>query len=86
MTENYQPQYLRILGFKKNSQIILKMLKKNATLPIITNIKHISRLKNKSAMEIIKKEIETTDLYFNFISNQNSFPVNFEYTQPIIVL
>lgn len=84
LVKSCQPQYLRILGFRKDSQVILKMLDKN--LPLITNIKHISRIKNQSALEIIKKEIEATDIYFNFIRSQNFFPTNFEYQQPIVVL
>lgn len=82
----YQPQYLRILGFKKSSQSLLKMLKKNSSLPIITNIKHIQRLKNNFALNMIKKEIEATDLYPIFLSNQKFFPSNYEYTQPVIIL
>ncbi len=72
-----EPKYLRVLGFRKQSQILLTMISKKSLLPLITNLKN-SNL-------IPQKEIASSDLYFNFMQAQKFFPQNFEYTQPLVI-
>lgn len=50
------PQYIRILGFKKEKSHIIKQLKENSLLPVITNI-------NKSNYHYVKLELKVSSVY-----------------------
>ena len=79
---SFEPSYIRVLGFKKSSQQLLKMIKENSSLPLITNLKSVNLID-----QCIKKEIMATDIYFNtFCNNHNFFPNNYEYTQPLVII
>lgn len=74
--------YIRVLGFKKNSQFILKELTQKAKVPIIMNLKNASGILNERGAYLLNKEITTSDIYY---LNQNK-PKNFEYTIPLVIV
>lgn len=77
-----KPEYLRVLGFKKQSSILLKLVQQNSLLPMITNLKKTSHTKQNS---MLQKEIESSDIYLNFLQTNKFFYKNFEYGQPLII-
>ncbi|MCL2350768.1 MAG: nucleotidyltransferase family protein [Defluviitaleaceae bacterium] len=52
------PQYIRVLGFKRDSAHLLREMEKKADLPIITN------LKNAPPSDMLAQEINSTQLYW----------------------
>lgn len=74
-------QYIRVLGFKKESVSILNEISKKSNLPIITNLKKYKSL-DKFIQNNIEKSIMATDIY-NIGKNKIK---NYEFYQPIIVL
>lgn len=56
------PQYMRVLGFNEKGKNLLKLIKERSQLPIITNVRDLSKYPPliKSMLEI---EVKATDLY-----------------------
>ena len=69
-----QPQYIRVLGFRKDKKHILKNLTEKSSLPVILNVKENEKLLNK--------DIISTDIY--------NIPLNIkkgaEYTTPVVTV
>lgn len=82
--ENVDDMYLRILGFNKNSSL-LKELKKNSSLPIISKLADSKRLLSKGALNALNKDIFAADLYRSVITNKfNTLTAN-EYVTNIVI-
>lgn len=80
--ENYAP-YIRILGFRKASSIILHELKEKASAPLITKVADASNILSTNASTLFSKDILSSDIYSslsNFNSNYN------EFTKGIIIM
>ena len=56
------PPYLRVLGFNRRGQDILKAMKQNATLPILTKPAH-ARTLDEPGRTLFEQEARFTDLY-----------------------
>lgn len=69
-----KPQYIRVLGFRKDKKELLSELTKKAKLPVIINVKENE--------ELLKKEIIATDIY-NIPLRK---PKGLEYTTPIVTI
>lgn len=60
----FTPQYLRILGFRKTAQPLLKELKKQAALPLLTKVEPRSLAHNRPAFrDMLALDLRATDLY-----------------------
>lgn len=60
---NNYSQYIKILGFNKNSQPLLKYLKRNANLPIISNVNKSFNYLTTPAIKMLEKDIYATNVY-----------------------
>ena len=56
------PPYLRVLGFNRRGQSLLREMKKKASLPIVTRPSRVRAL-GEEAMRIFQREVRCTDLY-----------------------
>ncbi len=77
------PQYIRVLGFREESRILLKYLHYNAKVPVITNLKNANRVLCRQGMQVLEKEIQTTDIY-NISLDRPYRPNSWEYTMPLV--
>lgn len=60
----FLPPYIKVLGFNKKGLEILKIAKNTATLPIITNVSDIKKLKNNNVVQtFFELESRAFDLY-----------------------
>lgn len=76
--------YLRILGIRQESKILLSRLSKEASLPILTNPKKAPELLNSRALSLFELEKRATDLYFLGIPNASCHQYGLDYTMPMI--
>lgn len=74
--------YIRVLGFKKESSDLVKELSEKSSVPVIINLKNDIKKLDNTAINLIQKEILSTDLYYMYSSRKTGE----EYRQPIIVL
>lgn len=80
------PQYLKVLGIRKESDILFKMLKENAKLPLITNMgRSISKLP-LHAQEMLRDEITFSDIYTLGYKNKKYVTKESEFKHPFIVV
>lgn len=80
------PQYLKVLGFRKDSELLFKMLKERASLPLVTNMgRHVQNLPPK-AYEMLKDEIRFTDIYSLGYRNHELKSKDLEFQRPFIVV
>ncbi|MCL2665630.1 MAG: nucleotidyltransferase family protein [Defluviitaleaceae bacterium] len=79
------PQYIRVLGFKKESAFLFKLMQKKSTLPLLTNIKNANNVLPELAMKMFLKEIESTDIYF-LAQKNGAGQKNYEYRTPLVII
>lgn len=68
------PEYIRVLGFRKEKEYLLGEMAKKASLPVITNAKNYP--------DLLKQEAKATDIYNIFLSKKSGE----DFTTPIIVV
>jgi len=71
-----EPQYIRVLGFRRGRADLLGLLEKRAELPVVTNLKNAS-------FAMLDYEIRATRLYGLAFPEHRYFN---EYTMPIVVV
>ncbi|MDR1664637.1 MAG: nucleotidyltransferase family protein [Clostridiales bacterium] len=77
-------EYIRVLGFRKDSATLLRELEQNASLPVILNLKHAEKKLSTEAMSMLNKEIETTDVYM--LARAGKRALRYEYTMPLVIV
>lgn len=83
---NGGPQYLRILGFKKSATPLLKKLKQNSMLPIISNFKKSYKDFNGLAKKMLEIESMSTDIYKLHTPNHSQRLIGTEFSSSLIIL
>lgn len=79
-------QYIKILGFRKDHGDLLKKVKLNATLPIISNVRNSYEQLPPLAKRMLEDDMKATDIYNIALGNKYGSSVKTDYTQPIIIL
>ena len=74
-------QYIRVLGFKKQSAA-LPLLVKSSKVPVITSVKEMRRLSG-AGQDMLAKEINATNLY-DYVRGEKR--INREYREPVVVV
>lgn len=80
--------YIRILGFRKDSQPLLRMLKEHAKVPIITKAADYQKVLSSSpeAVTFFEKSRNCDDLYYRMQSIKKGEPAKCELTRKLIIL
>lgn len=75
------PNYIRVLGFNNKGLSILKKIKQNSNIPIITKVANYKKiLKNK--YEMFEKDLFATDVYT--LSYKNGGVAGLDFTYPLV--
>ncbi len=75
--------YLRVLGFNKTGEEIIKKNAKSSKIPVIMRVSEIDAL-GEDAKKVFQAENRATDLYA--LSLKKPFACSLEYTRPLIKL
>ena len=78
--------YLRILGFCKDASALLKELKADSTVPVISKLADASSQLNGTALSLLEKDIFAADLYEQVCANKSDNTSISDYSQNIILL
>jgi len=78
--KNKYAQYIRILGFKKNAAPLLKEIKNNAVLPVI------SKLTSDNIPALLHSEILGTDIYNTIVYSKYNIDFKNEYIRGLVIL
>ncbi|HEY5537121.1 MAG TPA: nucleotidyltransferase family protein, partial [Acetobacterium sp.] len=75
--------YLRVLGFNPKGQAILRKIKKQGEIPILTNLSRGERLLSPSQREMLYYDIRATDLHNLFY--EKDYMYHKDYTKSPIL-
>lgn len=76
-------QYGHILGFRKDSTMVLREFKKHSSVPLITKLTQTENL-SPEAIKMLEHDIFASDLYESVITSKFKMPFINEYTQSMV--
>lgn len=85
IADNYG-NYIRILGFKKDSTILFKNIKNNSDIKLITNIKNYSNDLNGNALKYFEHSLKAEDIYRLCQTMDLKSVIKNEYEQKFLTL
>ncbi len=78
--------YARLLGFRKEAAPLLNHIKKNSSIPLISNLPDAQKLLTNEAYSMLQKDIYSCDIYEAVYAAKSGLPVHNEYKQsPVII-
>lgn len=83
--ENNYVQYVKVLGFRKESSVLLKNMKDHCNLPIISNVKDSMKTLNSIQRKMLEQEIKSTDIYNIILKDKLGIDMLNDFTQRIII-
>lgn len=78
--------YIRLLGFKKTARPLLRALKENAGIPVITKAADAPKLLDTAAMKIFSENLFADNMYRYIKMRLSSQPVPHEFSRGLIIL
>lgn len=78
--------YLRILGFQKTAAPLLKALKTNSRIPVITKAAKAPARLNQSQMRLWDLDIYCSHLYHSVMQQKYQITPKNEYNRPVVIL
>ena len=79
-------QYIRVLGFKRESKDLLSFITRKSPLPVIINPKKDFSKLSPLGIKMFEKEISATEIYFLALPNFKSKIGKQEFIQPVVVV
>ena len=77
--------YLRILGFRKESAPLLRRLKEEATVPMISKVADASTLLSKDAYALLQKDLQAAELYNQLIRVKTGVHIPNDFSHEIVI-
>lgn len=77
-------QYFRILGFKKDSTLLLNGIKNSASIPMITKLADAKKNLSPSQYAMLIQDVFASDIYHTIVTDKFSTPFINEYSSQII--
>lgn len=78
--------YARVLGFKKESSFLLKTIKNNSCIPVITKLADASSLLDSQAQELLNETTFSSNLYESLLAQKNGRKFIHEYEKQIVII
>lgn len=78
-------EYIRILGFKKESQKLIQLITKSAVIPVLINTKKMSSVLTNDGLKLFELEIKATNLHCMMSPNPIYRKPNKDFLFPIIM-
>lgn len=86
LVDNNYAQYIRILGFKKNSSKLLSIISANTKIPIISKLADYKKNSNDLGTYMIEQDIFASDIYNTIVTDKFDSCIPNEFRQQIIIL
>lgn len=78
--------YARVLGFSKSSTALMRAIKNNTSLPLITKLADAPALLTQTGNDMLKKEITASHIYDSVVSDKFRIPFVNEYSKELIII
>lgn len=77
-------QYFRVLGFRKNSTLLLNGIKNASSVPLVTKLANINKTLEPCQYDMLLHDIFASDIYHTIVTDKFSTPFINEYSNQII--
>ncbi len=77
--------YARVLGFKKSSGPLLKSIKKNSSIPLLTKMADAENRLAPMGFDMLNQEVFASNLYQSVVYHKFGYRTKNEYTQGVII-
>lgn len=81
-----QVPYARVLGFKKSSSMLLKEIKNQGTIPLLTKLADAETILDKNGFRLLQETTFASNLYEKLLCQKNNKSFVHEYQKKIITL
>lgn len=78
--------YARILGLRRSASPLLKKIKQNASVPLLSKLADAPRLLSPSGLAMLKQDIHTAHIYESIAAAKFHAPFQNEYARQLAVL
>ncbi len=78
--------YIHVLGFRKEASPLLKEIKRQSRLPLITKASQYKSLSPEISDREIRENLFVSNLYESLLQNKNKQAFRHEYEKPVIIL
>lgn len=78
--------YIRLLGFRRSAGPLLRALKENADIPMITKAADAKKLLNTSALKIFNENLFANNLYRQIQGRLSKTAVPHEFSRGVVIL
>ncbi|MDF2951000.1 MAG: hypothetical protein K0S18_583 [Anaerocolumna sp.] len=82
---NGYAQYARLLGFRKNSSFLLRLISKYGEIPVITKMADAKSILSKHGVTMLQEDVSAARLYQHVIFNKYNRTEKDEYTRGVII-
>lgn len=82
---DYVP-YARVLGFRKDAAPLLNSIKEHSSIPLITKLSDADKLLAPDALQMLKQDIYTSQIYQCAFSQKTRQPMQNEYRTPLVII
>ncbi len=84
--QSYQPiPYARLLAFRKSASCVLKSIKKNSSLPLLTKLADAPSLLSAPALQILEHNTRISNLYESVLCEKTGKKFVHEYQKELLV-
>ncbi|MGL6202185.1 MAG: nucleotidyltransferase [Lachnospiraceae bacterium] len=77
--------YARILGFRNDDADVLKLIKENSRIPMITRVSSGAKLTDLAGL-MFRQDTKASDIYETIVTEKFKNPFINEYTQPVLTM
>lgn len=85
-SNNGYSQYIRVLGFRKDAQPLMRKMKYNSSLPVLGKIKGSEKALTSLQQKMLSDEIRATEIYNTIIMNKYNIKSKNDYSIPLIMI
>lgn len=78
--------YARVLGFRKSAVPLLRAIKKEGQIPLLTKLADASNILDTSAQALLDQTVYASNVYESLLCQKTHRPFVHEYQKPVIVL
>ncbi len=78
--------YARILGFRRQSRLLLSQISRNSSLPLITKTADAHKKLDAGSLAMLQMDFYASHLYQSLVFSRSGKKMNNEYTQSVIIL
>lgn len=84
--ETPKVSYAHVLGFRKDAEPLLKMIKETSGIPLITSPAKAGQILSGDDLRQLKEDIHASSVYRMLYAQKYGLPAGSEYREPILVI